>query len=163
MIENFDATAELGGTLARELFHLRNLGRDPGQDSDRRLTLGPWLRPRFFSVRPIVEPENNERPGTVFPSRLRPHRFTAIDHWRESFERSAVSQRKILEDFAGRPFAGTLPTPLPGRRTRGFDLLPQSSEMRVQAGYSPFAIFQLECCRTNNLKKLNQEGCHENG
>jgi hypothetical protein len=131
---------------------------------------GEWTEERVVenldaTARQIVEAENDERPGAVFRSRLRPGRVTPIDHPRESFERPGVSQAKMPEDFARRRSGGNAPTPLLGRQARqdGFDLLPQSSEMRVQAGYSRFAIFQLECCRTNNLKKLNQEGCHENG
>jgi hypothetical protein len=165
MIENFDAPTELGGASGEELIHLGNLGQNFGQDFLPRESPGPCLRRRFPSLRQIVEPENDERLGTVFPSRLRPKRFTAIDQSRESFERSGVRQVKMLEDFCRRPFARRVPAQLLGRQTRdgGFDLSPQSSEMRVHAGYSPFAIFQLECCRTNNLNKLYQEGCHENG
>jgi len=165
MIENFDASAELGGACGEELIHLANLGQNFGQDFIPRQSPGPRVRRRFPSLGQKVEPENDERPGTVFPSRLRPNRFTAIDHPRESFERSGVSQVKMLEDFRRRPFARKVPAQLLGRQAGHgrFDLSPQSSKMRVHQGYLPFAIFQLECCRTNNLNKLYQEGCHENG
>jgi hypothetical protein len=165
MIENFDASAELGGALGQGLIHLRNLRQNLGQHFLDRQASGPCLRRCFPSLGQMVEAENDQRLGMVFPSRLRGKRFTAIDDSRQSFERSRVSQVKMLEDFSSRPFAGKVPTQLLGRQTRnrGFDLLPQSLETRVHDGYLPFAIFQLECCRTNNRYKLYQEGCHENG
>jgi hypothetical protein len=165
MVENFAATAELDGAFGEALIHLDNLGQNVGQDFLPRQTPGPCVRRRFPSLRQIVEPENDERLGILFPSRLRPKRFTAIDDSRQSFESSGVGQVKMLEDFCRRPFARKVPTQLLGRQTRHsrFDLVPQSFEMRVHDGYSPFAIFQLKCCGTNKLNKLYQEGCHENG
>jgi hypothetical protein len=165
MIENLDATAELGGTFGQQRNHLSNLGQNFGQDVLHRQTPGPCLGRRFPSRRQIVEPENDQCLGTAFPSRLRAKRFPARDDSSQSFERSTVSQVKMLEDCSRRPFAWKVPTQLPGRRAPhlGFDLVPQSFETRVHDGYSPFAVLQLECCRTNNLNKLSQEGCHENG
>ena len=152
MIENFDATAESGGASGEQLIHLGNLGQNFGQDFLPRQSPGPCVRRRFPSLGQMVEPENHERLAPVFPSRLRPKRFTASENSRESFERSGVSQVKMLEDFCRRPFARKVPAQLLARQTGhgGFDLAPQSLEMRVHGGYLPFAIFQLECCRTNN-------------
>jgi hypothetical protein len=165
MIKNFDATAELGRIFGQKLIHLGNLGQNLGPDFLHRQPPGPCLRRRVPSLGQIVEPQNDQRLGTVFPGRFRAKGFTAIDHSRESFERSGVSQVQMLENFCGRPFARHVPTQLLERQTRHgrLDLSPQSFKMTVHDGYSPFAIFQLECCRTNNLDKLYQEGCHENG
>jgi len=165
MIENFDATAELGGALGQGLIHLRNLRQNLGQHFLDRQACGPCLRRSFPSPGKIVEAEHDQRLGMAFPSRLRGKRFTAIDDSSQSSERSRVGQVKMLQDFSSRPFAGNVPTQLLGRQTpnRGFDLFAQSLETRVHDGYLPFATFQLECCRTNNRYKLYQEGCHENG
>ena len=154
-IGNFDASAEPRGTFAPELIPLRNLGQNRGRDFVRRQAPRPCLGRRSPSARRRVEPDEGERPAAVFPSRLRPPRLPDIGHSRESFARSGGGQVKMLN----------VPVPLKGRPSRRnrFDRVPQSSEMRVHAGYSPFAIFQLKCCRTNNLKKSYQEGCHENG
>jgi len=114
MIHELCAGPEFRRAFGQYPVHLNERGRDLGGYYFRRCAPRTGPLRRFPSRRHVPDPDNNERLNSLFPAGFRRERLARLEQTATTFDRTAVGEIKMFEDFGDTPLIGSVPYQLLG-------------------------------------------------